>query len=159
MEPLILPESKVEELFRRHGAGVFEDGKIKIHPLEALYFIERGLLSLEHETFDSLFSKIKKEDKLAEEKYMVLRHLRRNGYIVRPSFTSERWLRVYRKGFRPGEDRTQYLIKIVEKGWKPEVDEMLADVKKAAEVRKELIYAYVEKGKPTFLKLARTSFD
>ncbi len=159
MEPIVLSDSVAQKLFRTYGAGIEEEGKIQIHPLEALYFLERGKLQLEGETFDSLSEKIKKEDKLAEEKYAVLKFLRQNGYITKPSFADEPWMRVYRKGFRPGEDRTHYLLKIVGKGWHPEMGEIVADMKRAAEVRKEAVYALVQNGKPLFFKIMRTSFD
>lgn len=159
MEPIILQGQEAAELFRKYGAGAEEGGKIKIHPLEALYFLERGKLKLENETSCSLMGKIKNADELAGEKYSILKYLRANGYITRPSFANEPWMRVYRKGFRPGEDRTQYLLKIVKKGWKPELEEMLADMKKAAEVRKELVYAIAGNGKPAFFRVSRTSFD
>lgn len=156
MPEIEIPAEKAEELFRRHGAGVLEGGKIRIHPLEALYFIEKGKLELKGENFDSLFRKIKEEDNLAAEKYAVLKSLRQNGYIVRPSFAHEPWMRIYRKGFRPGEDRARFLLKVVR--GQGEMD-LLSDVRKAAEVRKELVYAVFEKGKIIFLKAGRTSFD
>ena len=159
MEPIVVSDSKAIELFRKYGAGEEENGKVKIHPLEALYFMERGKLALEGETFASLLAKLKKEDGLAGEKYSILKHLRQNGYILRPSYAAEDWLRVYRKGFRPGEDRTQFLLRVVEIGWQPKLQELAADLKKAAEVRKELVYAYVENGKAQFFKTVRTSFD
>ncbi|MEW6528485.1 MAG: hypothetical protein AB1391_01205 [Candidatus Micrarchaeota archaeon] len=158
MEPIVISDSKAIELFRRYGAGIMENEKIKIHPIEALYFIERGKLTLENETFDSLLAKIKNEDALAEEKYAVLKHLRQNGYILRVSFLNEPWMRVYRKGFRPGEDRTQYLLKIVSNTWHPKLKELIDDIKKAAQVRKELIYVLVQKEKPSFFKVTKFSF-
>lgn len=159
VEPVEIPESEAEGLFRRQGIGVEEGGKIKIHPLEALYLIESGKLKIENETFESLMGKTKKEDALAGEKYAILKHLRLRGYIVRPSFADEPWMRLYRKGFRPGEDRTQWLLKTVKGEWNPELGEILEDMKKAADVRKELVYAFVRGGNPVFFKVMRTSFD
>jgi len=159
LEPVRIDEKKAELLFRRQGMGVEISGKIEIHPLEAVYLMERGKLELENETIQSLMEKAKKEDPLAEEKYAVFRHMRKSGYIARLPFTSEPWIRIYRKGFRPGEDRTQWLLKVVKHGWKPGLEEILSDVKRAAEVRKELVYAVVEKEKPMFLKIGRTAFD
>lgn len=160
MEPITLPKEIAQELFRKYGAGFEENGEIKAHPLEALYFIERGKLSLEGESFASLMEKASREDSLAAEKYSVLKYLRSMGYITRPSFAKgERWLRVYRKGFRPGEDRTQFLLKVVPEGWQPSLSELLSDVKAAAGIRKELVYAIARSGSPLFLKVARTSFD
>lgn len=159
VEPVEIPEPEAAGLFRRQGIGIEEGGKIKIHPLEALYLMERGKLKIENETFESLMGKTKKEDGLAEAKYAVLKHLREKGYIARPSFADEPWMRLYRKGFRPGEDRTQWLLKIVKREWNPELGEMLEDMKKAADVRKELVYAFVSGAKPLFFKVMRTSFD
>ncbi len=159
LQPITISDSEAGELFRKYGAGTEQGGKIRIHPLEALYFIERNRLELKDETFASLMEKIKKEDALAGEKYAILRHLRQNGYITRPSFAGEPWLRVYRKGFRPGEDRAQYLLKIVKKGWSPGLEELLEDMKTAAEARKELVYALARDEKPLFFRIGRTSFD
>lgn len=159
MKPITIPDSKAEELFRIYGAGTQEDGKIVIDPLEALYFIEKKKLAIDGETFDSIFAKARAEDALAEEKYAVLKQLRQNGYILRLSFADEPWVRVYRKGFRPGEDRTQYLLKIVKQGWHPKLEELVEDMKRAAEVRKELVYAIASGGKVQFFKTSRTSFD
>ncbi len=159
MKPIELPRAEAENLYRNYGLGVEEGGKIIAHPLEVLYFMEKGKLKLEGEDFRSLMEKAKAEDPLAEEKYAVLKQLRRNGYITRQSFTAEPWMRVYRKGFRPGEDRTQYLLKVVQQGWAASVGELEADMKKAAEVRKELVYAIPKEGKIVFFKTVRTSFD
>lgn len=154
-----LGDSELEELFRKYGAGVKgEDGKISIHPIEALYMLGRGRLEIAGESFDSLFAKIRAEDKLADEKYAVFSELRKNGYIARLPFSGEPWIRIYRKGFRPGEDRTQFLAKIVRDG-QLSLAGMVEDIRKAAEVRKELVYAVVREGRVTFIKLGRTSFD
>ncbi|MDD5337629.1 MAG: hypothetical protein PHS02_04050 [Candidatus ainarchaeum sp.] len=159
LEPVRIGKEKAEELFRRQGIGIENGEKIEIHPLEAVYLMERGKLALENETMDSLMEKVRKEDPLAGEKYAVFRHMRKNGYIARLSFSSEPWIRIYRKGFRPGEDRTQWLLRIVGSGWHPALEELISDMKKAADARKELVYAVVEAGKPLFFKLGRTSFD
>lgn len=158
MEPISIPENEAQELFRKYGAGFEENGKIKIHPIEALYFIERGKLNLS-ETFSSLMEKIKKQDELAEEKYTVLKYLRQNGYIARISFAGEPWIRVYRKGFRPGEDRTQYLLRVVHNNQYPKFEELFLDMEKARGIRKELVYAIIQYGKPVFVKCGRTSFE
>lgn len=158
MEAIIISGPEAETLFRIYGAGAYEDGKLAVHPLEALYFMERGKLKLEAETFQSLMEKISKEDDLAQEKYAVLKELRQNGYIMRPSFSKDP-MRIYRKGFRPGEDRTQYILKVVKKDSQHSTDGLATDMKTAAGLRKELVYAYVDKGKPVFFKIARTSFE
>lgn len=156
---IVLSRKDAENLFRNYGADIKQDGKPKIHPIEALYFIERGKLKIKNKTFDSLKKEIKEQEVLGEEKYLVLKHLRQRGYILRFSFSSDEWLRIYSKGFRPGEDRTRYLLKIIKPDWKPKLNELLEDIEKAGKLRKELVYVFVKAKEPVFLKLSKTAFN
>ncbi|MBU0586561.1 hypothetical protein KJ780_03545 [Candidatus Micrarchaeota archaeon] len=147
-----------ELLFRRYGAGIQTENGIVLHPFEVIYFFEKGKLKLK-ESPESIMENLKKEDELASEKYAIFKDLRINGYICKPSFENENWMRVFRKGFRPGEDRTQFLIKVILSQETLTTDSIITDIKKAAEVRKELVYSFVKKNKVFFLKISRTSFE
>lgn len=143
---------------RSLGAGVEEEEETKITFLEAAYFAERGVLP---EKKDDLIKKAAKEDKLAEEKYTVLKYLRDRGFIVRPSLDGTPFLRLHRKGYRPGEDKTYYLIEVVTKDWKATPESLLPSLETAGRLRKELAIAVVDKDKekPMFLKFSRMNFD
>jgi len=150
-KPLILK-------LRSLGAGVEEEEETKITFLEAAYFAERGVLP---EDKDELIKKAAKKDKLAKEKYFVLKYLRDLGYIVRPSLDGTKFLRLHRKGYRPGEDKTYYLIEVVTEDWKASPESLLPSLETAGRLRKELAIAIVgkDKDKPLFIKFGRMNFD
>ncbi len=143
---------------RSLGAGVEEADETRITYLEAAYFADRGVLPLRKE---ELMERASKDDPRATEKYAVIKYLRDRGYIVRPSLDSTGFLRLHRKGYRPGEDKTYYLIQAVQKGWSASAESLLPALETAGKLRKELAIAIVDpaKGEPVFLKFGKMNFD
>jgi tRNA splicing endonuclease len=150
-KPLILK-------LRSLGAGVEETDETRITLLEAAYFADRGVLPLKK---DELVIRASKKDKLSHEKYFVIKYLRDRGYIVRPGLDATPYLRLHRKGFRPGEDRTFCLIEVVRKDWQCEPQKLLESLDMAGRLRKELAIAVVDPAqeKPLFLKFGRMNFE
>ncbi len=155
---LTLTDKQLILKLRSLGAGVEEADTVKIAVLEAAYFADRKVLPLDK---DGLIASALKADKLAKEKYHVIKYLRDRGYIVRPSLDGTPFLRLHRKGYRPGEDKTYYLIEAVPKDWKANSEGLVASLETAARLRKDLVIAVVDlkNEKPTFLKFARAAFD
>ena len=144
---------KLQEL----GGLLYNENKLTL--LEAAYFAERGVLDLNK---DDLLKMQKKKDKLAEDKYAVIKNLRDNGYIVRMSLDDSEYFRVYQKGFRPNEDRTKYILRVVPKNWKTDIKDMEESIDFANKLRKELVFAYVDGAEKTeirFIKINRTVFQ
>jgi len=145
---------------RSLGAGVEEAEETKLSILEAAYFADRGVLPLKK---DDLMAQARKNDPLADEKYFVIKYLRDRGYIVRPSLDGTPYLRLHRKGDRPGEDKTYYLIEAVKKDWKSEPATLMRSLDVAGKLRKELVIAVVDPGakdeKPLFIKFGRANFE
>lgn len=143
---------------RSLGAGVEEQESTKISILEAAYFAERGVLKLDK---NELIKMAKKDDELAEEKYFVIKFFRDRGYIIRPSLDGTKFMRLHRKGYRPGEDKTYYLIETVKKDWVASIESLLPSLEFAGRLRKELAIAIVDfdKEKPQFIKFDRMNFD
>ncbi len=150
-KPLILK-------LRSLGAGVEEAEETRMTVLEAAYFADRGVLPLKK---DELIHHASRKDKLSHEKYSVIKYLRDRGYIVRPSLDGTPYLRLHRKGFRPGEDKTFCLIEVVRKDWQCEPGKLLESLDMAGRLRKELAIAVVDpkQEKPLFLKFGRMNFD
>lgn len=156
---LVIRDPKLILKLRSLGGGAeSEDGKEnQITFLEAAFFAERRVIPIE---FKKLMELAKKKDKLAEERYAVLKYLREQGYITKPSLDGSPYLRLYRKGFRPGEDRTYSLIYVVDDKWKADAKELAEMVGFAGRLRKECIIAIVKgEEEPKFLKLGRTNFE
>lgn len=155
---LIIKDRPLILKLRSLGAGVEEADETKISLLEAAYFADRGVLPMEKE---KIMEKIAETDPLYREKYFVIKYLRDRGYIVRPSLDSTDYLRLHRKGYRPGEDKTYYLIEVVPKEWKATPETLMPSLELAGRLRKELAIAVVdlEREKPLFIKFGRMTFD
>jgi tRNA splicing endonuclease len=80
---------------------------------------------------------------------------------VRPSLDGTPYLRLHRKGYRPGEDKTYYLIEVVAKDWKADSEKLLPSLDAAGRLRKELVLAIVDLNgeKPLFIKFGRANFE
>jgi tRNA splicing endonuclease len=150
-KPLILK-------LRSLGAGVEEGEETKITFLEAAYFAQRGVLPID---LDELIRRASERDPLSREKFFVIKYLRDRGYIVRPSLDGTPFLRLHRKGYRPGEDKTYYLIEVVPKDWKCSAESLIPSLETAGRLRKELAIAVVDpkEEKPLFIKFGRMNFD
>jgi len=155
---VILRSKQLILKLRSLGAGVEEADETKLSILEAAYFADRGVLPLKKE---DLLEHAGKKDNLAEEKYVVIKYLRDRGYIVRPSLDGTPYLRLHRKGFRPGEDKTYYLVEVVKKDWKGTPDSLIASLETAGRLRKELAIAITDpkEEKPLFIKFGRMNFE
>ncbi len=133
---------KIEKL-ELLGAGVREGDVLKLPLLEAAYFEGKGFLG-SGKSEKELIGLVLEKDALAKEKFEVLKYLRDRGYILRLGPQDEggvsEFMRVYRKGIRIGEDRTESVIKVLREGEKPE---LVADLEKAGKMRKALVYAFV----------------
>ena len=148
-KPLIL-------LLRNIGAAVEEGKEAKIPLIEAVYFAEKRKLPF---TKEEILEIALKSDPLAAQKYIVIDYLRSRGYITRVSLDTTEFLRLHRKGFRPGEDRTYYLVKVVPEEWAPKPREIDAALDFAGKLRKELVIAVVKGNRPRFIKLGRANFE
>ncbi len=155
---LIIREPKLILKLRSLGGGAeSEDGKEnRITFLEAVFFAERRVIPMKP---DELMKLAKKKDKNAEKRYVVVKYLREQGHITKPSLDGSPYLRLYRKGFRPGEDRTYSLIYVVDDKWKAGAEELTKMISFAGKLRKECVIAVAGKDGPRFLKLGRTNFE
>ncbi|MCI0503730.1 hypothetical protein L0Y65_03395 [Candidatus Micrarchaeota archaeon] len=155
---LIIRQKPLILKLRSLGAGVEEGDETRITYLEAAYFAERKVLDLDKE---DLLSRALVKDGLAREKYHCIRYLRERGYIVRPSLDGTGYLRLHRKGLRPGEDKTYYLIEVVPTSWQISPGGLMPSLETAGRLRKELAIAVVDlaQERPLFIKFGRMNFD
>ncbi len=153
---VIIKEKGLILLLRNLGAAVEDGNEAKIPLIEAAYFAEKRKLPF---TKEEIIERAKKSDPLAMEKAIVIDHLRNKGYITRVSLDTTEFLRLHRKGFRPGEDRTYYLVKVIAEGAKLDLSEMESALDAAGKLRKELVLAVVKNNRPRFIKLGRANYD
>ncbi|MBI5047037.1 hypothetical protein HZC07_04900 [Candidatus Micrarchaeota archaeon] len=158
-EDFLVVRKKTDILkLRSLGAGVEDADETSLTYLEAAYFADRGVLPLKKEELLKIASK---KDHLSTEKYFVIRYLRDRGYIIRPSLDGTPYLRLHRKGLRPGEDKTYYLIEVVKKDWTAVPSELISSIEVAGKLRKDLAIAIPdpEHDHVTFIKFARMNFE
>jgi tRNA splicing endonuclease len=155
---LVIKEKSLILKLRSLGAGVEEADETKITLLEAAYFADRGVLPMKKE---DILEHASKTDPLYQERFFVIKYLRDRGYIVRPSLDGTPYLRLHRKGYRPGEDKTYYLIEVVKKDWNASPENLFSSLELAGKLRKELAIAIVDpdKEKPYFIKFGRMNFE
>ncbi|MFH2106188.1 MAG: hypothetical protein ABII22_02930 [Candidatus Micrarchaeota archaeon] len=125
----------------------------EVHILEYKYIVDKGLVEGKA---DELFAKFKKKDELADDKYEIIKYLRDHKYITRFSKDSE-YIRIYQKGIRIGEDRTMFVMKVVE-----DIKEAgLKDLRVAKSLRKQLVIVQYnkEENRPRFYRLDEITFD
>ena len=145
METFEIPE-ELRERLRELGFGF----RGVLSPMEVLFLAEEGIAEvLGEQEREELREKYRWE-------YAIYRDLRKKGYIVRPS-PIPHFLRVYRKGYRPEEDRTLYLLRVVLPEEEVGKAQMLEDLAMANAMKKELVYAFV--GEELFyVAISRKSF-
>lgn len=135
------------------GAGVREGDVLRLPLLESAYFQKKGAI----DTGASIEELLGGAGKLAKERFIVLCELRNSGYIVRMGSGNSEFMRVYKRGIRVGEDRTETVVKVLEEG---EKQDLLEDLASAGKMRKNLVYAFVGADeKINFVKAYRVRFD
>ncbi len=135
------------------GAGVREGETLLLPLLEAAYFQEKGAI----DTGKSIEELLGEAGELAAERFLALKQLRSSGYIVRMGKGDSEFMRVYKKGIRVGEDRTESVLRVLKEGDK---QDLLEDLASAGKMRKDLIYAFVDsEEKINFVKSYRVRFD
>ncbi|MBD3389805.1 hypothetical protein GF415_02505 [Candidatus Micrarchaeota archaeon] len=134
------------------GAGRENDGVLEMPLIEAAYFQEKGKIST-GKSSSELIGIALHEDSLAREKFLVLEKLRESGRIVR--FGPGSFLRIYKKGIRVGQDRTEFLLKVLPMDEQPP---LLEDLQVSGKMRKALFYAFVGQEEINFVKAYRAGF-
>ncbi|MDD5023370.1 MAG: hypothetical protein PHU63_04340, partial [Candidatus ainarchaeum sp.] len=138
-----MTNEKERERLEELGFGTIENNKFILNEYEKRYCEEKGYLK----------TSLKFTGR--ESTYKVFKELREHGIICRFSKDSE-LVRIYQRGFRPGEDRTKYLMKIVDKNF-PKKEEIFDLIVQSKKMRKELLFAIVEKKGIFYLKINQTS--
>lgn len=149
---ILIEDAELLEKLRRLGAYLIEQKRLPLY--EALYFTEKAILPLEKE---KILKALKKKDKKAEVKYAVFSFLWNRGYITRESLDNELF-RIYRKGIRIDEDRTENVLRVIAEKEKYDRTAMEKDLEVAGPLRKQLVLAIVGED-IRFIKISRSRFD
>ncbi len=139
---------------------------ILLHPLEALYLIEREKLQVSLEstntpiTFDGLLEKAMAEDAEIWQKFIVYRDIRHRGYIIRIGYGGAAEFRVFQRGARFAKDSAKFVFFIIKDGVPVVLGKLENLVNQVLGDRKKLILAIFDKlGDSTFYELEQIKFS
>ena len=150
---VVFEDADIIKRLYRIGAIAEITEKVELHPILAEYLAEKQAIP------KGKYLAMVKSDKLAKDKLTVIQHLWSKGYASRFSLEGDDYSRVYRKGVRPGDDRTLYLLKVIPKNWKTSLEDLLAHIEISSKLRKELVFVFVTGEKIQFLGLSRRTFE
>ena len=138
---------------------------ILLHPLEALYLIEREKLKVSLEigseiiTFDGILEKAMANDAEIWQKYIVYRDIRHRGYIIRIGYGGAAEFRVFQRGARFAKDSAKFVFFIIKDGIPVVLGKLENLVNQVLGDRKKLILAIFDKlGDSTFYELEQIKF-
>ncbi|TFG18679.1 MAG: tRNA-intron lyase [Promethearchaeota archaeon] len=138
---------------------------ILLHPLEALYLMEREKLKVsldvtgESITFDGLIEKVMTNDAEIWQKYIVYRDIRHRGYIIRIGYGGAAEFRVFQRGARFAKDSAKFVFFIIKDGIPVVLGKLENLVNQVLGDRKKLILAIFDKlGDSTFYELEQIKF-
>jgi tRNA-intron endonuclease len=139
---------------------------ILLHPLEALYLIEREKLQIFLEqdnsliSFDGLLEVAMEKDPEIWQKYIVYRDIRHRGYIIRIGYGGTGEFRVFQRGARYAKDSAKFVFYIIKDGIPVVLGELENLVSQVLGDRKKLILAIFDKlGDSTFYELEQIQFS
>jgi tRNA-intron endonuclease len=144
----IAEKSSIDSLTQR-GYGVEEDGVFALSFYEALYLMDKKLLSIKNEAgketdFQHVLRCYEAGDENAWVKYLVYRDLRSRGYVVREGFGAGIDFRIYERGAY-GKDTAQYLVLSTLEGKPLPIKSLVNAVQQCQSQKKELILAVMNR--------------
>jgi tRNA-intron endonuclease len=159
-KPFVIEEDeKTIKILSDRGFGKVENERMVLSGVEALYLLENKRITVEKDgkkiSFHALLKELSKIDKEVYNKYIVYKDLRSKGYIIRSGFKFGTYLRVYEKGIRPGEGKSDYLVYIFSAGEKIETEKIQILTKTAQLTKKNLIIAVADEEDVKYYKLNR----
>jgi len=156
---VILFDRKLSEsLLKKEFFGKpFGDG-LQLSLIEALYLSERGVIGIQTSSGKKLSVKglkknIQKLQPDIQSRFTVFKDLKKRGLIVKTGFKFGAHFRAYTK--QVDETHAEYLIHVVEKGFKSIWAEMSRAVRLAHSVNKEIVFARVDGDAIDYIKFGR----
>lgn len=130
----------------------FDEARLVLSPLEALYLLEKGLLALGGEDNGAdLFATLSGEDPELGIKVAVYEDLRDSGYIPRTAYKFGHHFRVYSERSK----HSAMLVHAIPGGAAMPMSRVSRSVRLAHSVRKKMLFACVEQNNIEYIEFAR----
>lgn len=127
-------------LYEQSGYGRPVQEGLILSPEETLYLIQKGKITPENFTFDSLLKHMAGEAHFLRS-FIVYRDIRERGYAVQ---AGPHDFRVFRRGQKPGKGKTQYLVRVLSERDLIVFTSLISEVETAEHMRKNFILAVVD---------------
>jgi len=159
---IVWDEAQANHLYQRGFFGKpLSGGKLQLAPVEALYLIDSGKVSVvsaegKNLNFKSLAEKFVDSDTELILKYAAYADLRSRGYVIKTGLKFGAHFRVYERGEKPGETHSKFLVQAIPEGVKITPTEMARAVRLAHSVKKKIYWAVVDdEGDITYYSITR----
>jgi tRNA-intron endonuclease len=162
----ILMENRVIIFDKKLGDSLLEKeffGKpfgtgLQLSLAEALYLMEKDAIDIQNIdgkklSLNKFKTFIQQSQPDIESRITVFRDLKKRGLIVKTGFKFGAHFRAYTKN--PNETHAEYLIHVVNKGFRSIWAEISRAVRLAHSVNKEILFARVDDGKVNYIKFGR----
>jgi tRNA-intron endonuclease len=131
---------------------------LQLSLIEALYLSEKGFVTIQtadckkisKEKLEKIIHKLQPDFK---SRLVVFKDLKKRGLIVKTGFKFGAHFRAYAK--KPDETHAEYLVHVVDKGFKSIWAEISRAVRLAHSVNKEIVFARVDDDKINYIKFGR----
>jgi tRNA-intron endonuclease len=137
---IIVTGSGAEKLHEQGYYGEWEDNKLVLFDVEALYLLDNNKIILVDES-----NKVLKNDPNIWLRYLLYSDLRRRGYVVKEGYGKGLEFRVYRRGAMIGKEPAKYLVYGLIEGKTISISELKNISNKAKLSNKDLIIAVIDR--------------
>ncbi len=145
---VIVKEKKIKDLLIPKGFGDKKDSDLILDLVEANYLIQKEKLSVlengKEISSDGLMERASKKDKNFYNKLIVYKDLRERGFVVKTGFKFGFDLRVYPRGKKPGEEHTQWVVKVATQDEKTSMTEYSRMIRLSGNIKTTLLIAVVD---------------
>lgn len=156
---IIFDKKLAEDLLEKEFFGKPFGSGLQLSMIEALYLMEKDVISVQDIGSGKKLSLkefkafIQRSQPDIESRLTVFRDLKKRGLIVKTGFKFGAHFRAYAKS--PDETHAEYLIHVVDKGFRSIWAEISRAVRLAHSVNKEIIFAQVDNDKIDYVKFGR----
>jgi tRNA-intron endonuclease len=147
-----------KELIEKEFYGKPFGKGLQLSLVEAMYLFEKGIIDIQTEEGKKI-SKEKLEQIIVglqpdfNSRLVVFKYLKKRGLIVKTGFKFGAHFRVYTS--KPDDTHAEYLIHVVQKGFRSTWAEVSRAVRLAHSVNKEIVFARVDTDKIDFIDFGR----
>ena len=145
---VVIEDTGAQELYQKGGYGDFENNKLELALIEALYLLEGGKIDVYSNerklSFNMLTTMAKKKDRRFVTRYTVYKDIRTRGYVTKTALKYGADFLVYPRGKKPWEEHSKWALFCVHESEAFDWRKFVALNRVAHSVRKDLLMGIVD---------------